>query len=377
MGETAAERGKRRQGVRKRRRALKKIFLEAEEKMTENRELLINEAAELEDGKLDRLSAEVISLTRAAQKISLYYICEIGERLTEAKAIVGHGGWGEWLREKVNYSQSTAENFIKIYKEYGSGQTGLFGEENSETFEKLPYTKLLALTALDPESREEFCENNDVEAASVRELKDMIARLKNENEESARAASEKADELENVRREAAAAREAEADARREAEELKKEVDSLSAELDAANAQTAVPGFEEEKAELCEKYEKKLDKLKKELEKKKAAEEELRKKAEAIAAEIREKTAEEVRREAAEAAAAARAELEARCENAERKLSEAQKTDLSAISIYFEDVQRLMGLIRAELEKVRAADAAVYEKLSGGIKETMKKLSEVI
>ena len=322
------------------------LYREVEEKMTENREFLINEAAELEDGKLDRLSAEVISLTRAAQKISLYYICEIGERLSEAKAIVGRGGWGEWLKNKVDYSQSTAENFIKIYKEYGSGQIGMLGEGNSETFERLPYTKLLALAALAPESRAELCEKHDVEAASVRELKAMIARLKNENEESARAASEKADELENVRREAAAAREAEADARREAEELKKEVDSLSAELDAANAREVLPGLEEEKAKLCEKYDKKLEKLKKELEKRKAAE-------------------------------AARRELEARCENAERKLSEAQKTDLSAISIYFDDVQRLMGLIRAELEKVRAADAAVYEKLSGGIKETVKKLAEVI
>ena len=168
--------------------------------MTENRELLINEAAELEDGKLDRLSAEVISLTRAAQKISLYYICEIGERLSEAKALAGHGGWGEWLREKVNYSQSTAENFIKIYKEYGSGQTGLFGEENSETFEKLPYTKLLALTALDPESREEFCENNDVEAASVRELKDMIARLQAKKRTSLRMCAARQRRQEKLRR---------------------------------------------------------------------------------------------------------------------------------------------------------------------------------
>lgn len=345
--------------------------------MTENRELLINEAAELENGKLDRLSAEVISLTRAAQKISLYYICEIGERLTEAKAIVGRGGWGEWLKNKVDYSQSTAENFIKIYKEYGSGQIGMLGEGNSETFERLPYTKLLALAALDPESREEFCENNDVEAASVRELKDMIAKLKEENEESAQAASKKADELENVRREAAEAREAEADARREADELKKEVDSLSAELDAANAREVLPGLEEEKAKLCEKYDKKLEKLKKELEKRKEAEETAAKAAEAAAEELRKKTEETVRREVTQAAEAAQKELEARCENAERKLSEAQKTDLSAISIYFDDVQRLMGLIRAELEKVRAADAAVYEKLSGGIKETVKKLSEVI
>ncbi len=253
----------------------------------------------------------------------------------------------------------------------------MLGEGNSETFERLPYTKLLALAALAPESRAELCEKHDVEAASVRELKAMIARLKNENEESARAASEKADELENVRREAAAAREAEADARREAEELKKEVDSLSAELDAANAREVLPGLEEEKAKLCEKYDKKLEKLKKELEKRKAAEESAAKAAEAAAEELRKKTEETVRREVTQAAEAARRELEARCENAERKLSEAQKTDLSAISIYFDDVQRLMGLIRAELEKVRAADAAVYEKLSGGIKETVKKLAEVI
>lgn len=96
-------------------------------------------------------------------------ICQIGKLLTEAKIMVGHGGWEKYLEEKVSYSQSTANNFMRLYQEYGE-----FGP-NLQTFGNLNPSQALALLALPEEKREEFAEAHDVESMSVRELKAQIA----------------------------------------------------------------------------------------------------------------------------------------------------------------------------------------------------------
>ena len=96
-------------------------------------------------------------------------ICQIGKLLTEAKAMVGHGGWGAYLEKEVSYSQSTANNFMRLYDEYGE-----FGP-NSQTFGNLSASQALALLALPAGEREEFAESHDVESMSVRDLKAQIA----------------------------------------------------------------------------------------------------------------------------------------------------------------------------------------------------------
>ncbi len=73
-------------------------------------------------------------------------IIEIGKRLTEAKSMLNHGEWTEWLTEKVELSHRTANNFIKISQEYS----------NSTALTNLNYTKLTQLLALPSDEREEF-----------------------------------------------------------------------------------------------------------------------------------------------------------------------------------------------------------------------------
>lgn len=46
-------------------------------------------------------------------------VIEIGRRLTEAKAQLKHGEWLPWLREKVEFSETSAQNFMRIAREYG------------------------------------------------------------------------------------------------------------------------------------------------------------------------------------------------------------------------------------------------------------------
>ena len=88
----------------------------------------------------------------------------IGQDLIEAKSKMEHGLWGTWLEERVNFSQSTAENYMKIAEQVGGDSMLL----------NLPYTKILALLAVPAEEREEFASANNVEDKSVAQIKQLI-----------------------------------------------------------------------------------------------------------------------------------------------------------------------------------------------------------
>lgn len=85
----------------------------------------------------DRLVSEIRMITEQTKQVVLFNSIEIGRRLTEAKAMVKRGTWGTWLKERVDYSQRTANNFMKIYQEYG--RNGL--AEKSQALANLSYTQ--------------------------------------------------------------------------------------------------------------------------------------------------------------------------------------------------------------------------------------------
>lgn len=145
------------------------------------------------------LAAEIRALTASM----LANIIEIGRRMCQAKEILPHGQFGEWVKTKTGYSQSTANNFMKLFQEYGAPQESLFGAEvNSQTFGNLPYSKALALLAVPAEEREDFVRDNHVEEMSTRELKqaikerDELRRQLDEERAAAEGASLKISELE-------------------------------------------------------------------------------------------------------------------------------------------------------------------------------------
>lgn len=117
------------------------------------------------------LAAEIRALTASM----LANIIEIGRRMCQAKDILPHGQFGDWVKNETGYSQSTANNFMRLFLEYGTEQESLFGAEvKSQTFGNLPYSKALALLAVPAEEREEFARENHVEDMSTRELKQAI-----------------------------------------------------------------------------------------------------------------------------------------------------------------------------------------------------------
>ena len=124
---------------------------------------------------LETVTQEIRYLDAQAKRLVLGHAIEIGRRLTEAKALVPYGEWGQYIERELEYSQSTAQNFIRIFDEYGAAQQSLFGPiAESQTLGKLSYTKALKLLAIPREEREAFAEEVDAEHLSTRELQQAI-----------------------------------------------------------------------------------------------------------------------------------------------------------------------------------------------------------
>ena len=123
------------------------------------------------------IAAEINGLKAQGRAILLYHSIEIGRRLAEAHQLIAHGGWGDWLRDNVAYSASTANNLIRVYEAFGDRTAGLTGEANLQALGDIPdlsYTQAVALLALPEEERAAFIEGHDVANMSSRELQAAI-----------------------------------------------------------------------------------------------------------------------------------------------------------------------------------------------------------
>lgn len=109
----------------------------------------------------------------------------IGKLLEEAKSLVPHGEWGAWLQNNVDYSESTAQNLMRCYREFGDEQIDFFsGVSDADFFSILTQSQMLELLALPKDQRREFVEAHREEiedgSLSTRQMRDEIDRLKRE-----------------------------------------------------------------------------------------------------------------------------------------------------------------------------------------------------
>lgn len=109
-------------------------------------------------------------------------IIEIGKRLIEAKEIVGHGGWINWLENKVDFSRQTANKFMRIAEEYLNVNAPLH----------LGSDKLFKLLDVPSEDREDFIttphttpsgEDKTIEEMTTREVEKAVKEWKKKVEE--------------------------------------------------------------------------------------------------------------------------------------------------------------------------------------------------
>lgn len=110
--------------------------------------------------EIDRLTTEILMLkAQTAQNI-----IEIGKRLIAVKESLPHGEWGKWLKEKVDFSHTSANRFMQVAREFS----------NSPTLVNLPPSKVFALLDLPAEERDNFVKSNPVNEMSTRELQQAI-----------------------------------------------------------------------------------------------------------------------------------------------------------------------------------------------------------
>lgn len=312
------------------------------------------------------ITAEIRDIRRQANAMALIYAVEIGRRLVEAKEALPYGEWGRWLKEEAEFSQSTANNFMRLFEEYGSAQISIFGASvDSQTFANLPYSKALSLLAVPPEEREEFAEEVHADEISVRELKAAIE-ARDEEKRRADSFAEQVEAAEAARAEAEAktaeAEKAAEEARKlagEAENLRKQLQEEMIAKEKEHVTSAALRQELEKVRKDPEIPKsRLDAIRKEAEKsaKQAAEEAAKKELETAQAK-----AERAVKEAAAARNAA-SEAERRAAEAEKKLKTASP-EVAAFKALFDSVQASVQKLRGMIETVRGTDPETADKLS--------------
>ncbi len=109
---------------------------------------------------IDAVTGEIIHLKQELAR----NIVDIGLRLIEAKAMLSHGGWLPWLEERVCFSEKTAQNYMRVAREF----------PNPQLVADLGVRKALALLELPPSERENFAEENNVIDMTSRELEKAI-----------------------------------------------------------------------------------------------------------------------------------------------------------------------------------------------------------
>ena len=141
-------------------------------------------APSAEGRDIETVTAEILDAKRRGGQA----ILDGGRGLIEAKGMLAHGEWLPWLEERVEFSERTAQRFIRLAQEW----------TNPTALSDLGATKALAMLALPAEEREEFAAEHDVIDMSARQLEDAI-RERNEARQAAEEAAAAASAAEQAR----------------------------------------------------------------------------------------------------------------------------------------------------------------------------------
>ena len=244
----------------------------------------------IEKKSTEELTAEVNVRYRQAESLagmSLRMLADAGMRLTEIKKRIPHGQFENWCADNLEFSKSKAEKMMKLAEKMAD-ENSLFSK--TETFTDIGISRVWALLAAPEEVAAEVVETHNVEDLTVRELKEEIARLKNEKADAERKAEMIDHNNDDIRKELASLQGKLADTVSEEEfaEMQKaaqtQKEDLTRELNEAKANAA-----SEIEELNQKLNKAKEDLKKQKEKLKeseaAKEEEIQKGIEAGRTEI--------------------------------------------------------------------------------------------
>lgn len=297
---------------------------------------------------IEAITGEILDAQRKGGEA----ILTIGRCLNEAKDMLSHGEWLPWLAEKVGYSEKTAQNFMRLAREFS----------NPQALADLGATKALKLLALPQDEREKFVEDHNVIDMTTRQLEQAI-RERDEARKAAEEAKEEANTAEQARAKMAedmallnarltGARED----REEAVESAKKLEAELAELKNRPVEVAVEtvadpeALEKARAEAMAEMQAKLEKAK-----------ERQKKAEAQAREAQ-ADLDQVKTQLQES------------ERARKTAALAADEDMATFQVLFQQVQEQANRMRGILLKLRGRSD---QTAAQGVEKALRALAEVI
>lgn len=301
---------------------------------------------------MDTLTVEILILKQQTAQ----NIIEIGKRLISVKENLPHGSFGDYLKEKVAFSERTAQNFMKVAREFS----------NTKVLADLEPTKVYALLDLPTEDRESFIKENPVNEMTAKQLqqaikekKELEVKLKSTEKAKVTAESEKEkikkelDSIESKNKEALTNKEV------EIENLKIFIDQTKKQLSEAKVSGNDEEVERLQASLKETQNdldssaKKIDELEAQLEAKHI---------DVITAEpvIIEKIPEEITKE-----------LEELRKNSNQGSGQ---SDIK-FKIYYADLQATFNNELKVMDDIKETDPKTYEKYKNAILNLINKMSE--
>lgn len=282
---------------------------------------------------IEIVTAEITMIRDNARKVFLESVIQIGTRLEEAKQMVPSGEWTAYLTDKLGYKPSTAQNYMRIAREFGGGQVSLSGKTAADAFGQLSYSQILPLLGMAEEEREELAEEHDLPSMSSREIAALVKERDEAKEAAEKATAEKA-AAELKFEGAAKARET------VLHELKLSQDECDVvKQTAADLQKQLDAIEDKPAEVRELTEEELEKIRS-----------------------------KVREENAEAARAA----EERARAAEEKLNKVKNPAAHKVNFLFGEVRGLVERLEQALEELQQTDEATCEKFAKVIADWLRK-----
>lgn len=297
---------------------------------------------------IEAITGEILDAKRTGGEA----ILTIGRCLIEAKDMLPHGEWLPWLNERVEFSERTARNFMRLAREW----------TNRQTLADLGASKALTLLALPAEEREQFMEDHNVIDMSARQLEQAI-RERDEARKAAEEAKEEANTAEQARAKMAedmallnarltGAREDREEAAASAKKLAAELEELKARpVEVAVETVADPeALEKARAEAMAEMQGKLDRAK-----------ERQKKAEAQAREAQ-VDLDQVKTQLQES------------ERARKTAALAADEDMATFQVLFQQAQEQANKMRGILLKLRGRPD---QTAAQGVEKALRALAEVI
>ena len=311
---------------------------------------------------INTITSEIHYIQNDVQQYAAQGALKIGERLCEAKELLGHGEFLPWIKDEFGWTDRTAQKLMAVYREFGDSQKSLFGPEiNTKTYSDLPVSKLYLLISVPESEREDFVKENNVAEMSVREMEKLL-REKKEAEDESREAHAELDKLADKYAALSAV------ASEQEKELKAAQADVSASIEAAKKEAAA---EAEKARrTAEKAQKAAEaeakKARDEAEAAKKDLQQLRDNPE-IPQEVMDKLKAQFGKAAEEAEARARA--------AEAKLKVADP-DVAMFKLHFDNLQKTAASMAQLITKMKlSGNADMADKLSRAACAVLERVKE--